>query len=454
MIALVLAAGCAGSESKDQADLGTDRVEQFLSGTPFPKLPTAELLEEVRKLQQVDGEAVGYGGGPGPFCLLSRELQKRAKPADFRKWADDPNVFMRAMGLVCLAQVDPQAAVPVLRSRLGSRAAFLCFYGGCCGDTESEGGLALSILRERAFLTGHWTASMLPEDEMVALDLEVLATDRFVHLRREPASHLHFRLTKKDDPEEWPRALTLRVADVQRMAAKMPLATLLRGLGRIEPCPQARRVLVAFAKDESASPLVRLTAASALTRDADDLAYTTLRQLKDALDRLAPGNPGSRFVAQVEARRDLAKILADLEKRVPRRPESSDDPWRENRIAALRETLPKILANRHPLAISDAGEVYGEIAGFRGAQGEDPDLFPQVGRFVLATVERLLEFRQPWDTYSDLPWVLNDALLDPWISHRAVKGLFDEDEAPPPLKTVIGEQRWEGMARAIRDHMR
>lgn len=63
------------------------------------------LLSKLVSVKWLSNHDPGFGGG-NEFYKLSEEFLKTHDPSDFRRMVHDRNPIVRAMGLLCLAQVD------------------------------------------------------------------------------------------------------------------------------------------------------------------------------------------------------------------------------------------------------------------------------------------------------------------------------------------------------------
>jgi hypothetical protein len=129
-----------------------------------------------------------------------------------------------------------------------------------------------------------------------------------------------------------------------------------------------------------------LAAASGLTRDPHPAAHDTLKANADALNTLAPNEPGAKFVREAEARAVLAPLIDRLDPNgvgiamfggPP--PEVTKTPRYE---AVLKLT--------HPMLLEYANEV--------GLGSNDVTRDP---RRLMKLLTQLDEVSSSWDTYSD-----------------------------------------------------
>jgi len=153
---------------------------QHLSRGPFGKSP-ASIEEAQEKLDwltepaeappSVEGDCVGGGATPGRFYLMALAFLAKGTPEDFVRMAGSNKLPVRLMGLWCLTQADPRAAVPLLKQRLAGREELTVFPGGCCGSTITEGEWAMRLLRNRHYMRMMPPAQpLLPPDELATLD--------------------------------------------------------------------------------------------------------------------------------------------------------------------------------------------------------------------------------------------------------------------------------------------
>lgn len=96
-----------------------------------PKFKTA--LRKLSSVKTVSSKKVGFGGTPGEFYILSKECLAYGKETDFIALSDDDNPVMRAMGLVCLAQLDDERYRGLLNSHLDDREEAVLAVGCIIG---------------------------------------------------------------------------------------------------------------------------------------------------------------------------------------------------------------------------------------------------------------------------------------------------------------------------------
>lgn len=437
----------------------------------------------LRQLQQVEGSAVGDGATPGRFFLFSQVFLRLGHEADFVALVADENPIVRAMGYVCLAQVSPDKVVPILKSRLGGRDTFTCFPGGCVGFPITEGEFVRSVLSDRHYLGCRLPRKdgsravdaeefrqepLLGPDDLLVLDLTILATDPWRHLHYWAGERVGAHL--KPEPGEAKQAFLGR-GDLDRLAAKANLAMLVKGVGRINPTPRGRQILISYAEDVKAEARVRLAAASALTRDADPAAGEALRRLKPDLDRMAGDKATARMLDTWAAAGQLAEIMRGLLRdrgsassagvamrdMSPADKQAADD----RRGAALARWVRKTLENRHPTAPFEVEHYYLESLRWMNVNDDDPPplegstLERHWARALAALAARLPEFADEWNTYSDRACALADMIRD-W-DVRACQGAyadapqFDEDRGL--LKRHLGAEAYERMVGEVNAHL-
>jgi len=222
-----LLAGCTGGAANSPAQQQT-RATQMASGPP-PKVSNApspwwvaeaarlagsrdfsppetlkdawERLDFIAEFEsevpEIEGAVVGLGANPGRFYILAVGFLKHGTASDFCRMVTANKLYVRLMGLWCIAQADPAAAIPLLRQRLKSRQEFACFPGGCCGVNMNEGEFAWQLLHDSAYMRSHTPQPLLSKDELDKLDQEILKNPSLEHLHKTVGKHIESELARK-----------------------------------------------------------------------------------------------------------------------------------------------------------------------------------------------------------------------------------------------------------------
>jgi hypothetical protein len=365
----------------------------------------ADDVAALRKLDSVEGSAVGYAGDTGRFTLIAERVVARGTLHGHLRMTQDQQVIVRSMGLLCVARrLEPAAAARVLRGRLRGRQTFTYFPGGCVGQTYSEGAFARALLHGgwRSFLKDDGLDPWDPEAEefpglvepreLASIDLEVLASDECHAFHDEAARWLAKRLPALAGPG-------YDLAALRALEPGLPRFLLVKAVGRMAPGADTRRVLVGALADPRADAVTRLAAGSGLTRDADRLAGEALRRHRAALDALEPGGLGTVFCAEHDRRVRHAAVVTRFE-----------DAMRTEEVfhLATRQTAMSIASNDHPMALPDLVRGLGYSLG---------DHVPKYRQAITASVLRIADeaagrLHRHWDTHSDTAYAI-ERLLPP-----------------------------------------
>lgn len=133
-----------------------------------------EAIVELKKLDAVDGAAVYASGQEGDFWKAAMKLLSWGTKADFERLLVDKKPIVRVMGMFCLTQMDWAGRGDMLRARIEARDMLLCFPGGCCGESLSEGQIAYRLIHGIGFFGG-WGrgGAVLTPRELLDLNMEL-----------------------------------------------------------------------------------------------------------------------------------------------------------------------------------------------------------------------------------------------------------------------------------------
>ena len=87
------------------------------------------LMSKLLKVTSISNHDPGFAGN-NEFYKLSKEFLKTHDSADFRRMASNRNPIVRAMGLLCLAQTDPDQGFPLLLFHWTDQE-LVFFHRGC-----------------------------------------------------------------------------------------------------------------------------------------------------------------------------------------------------------------------------------------------------------------------------------------------------------------------------------
>lgn len=147
LLALAALAG-PPHESRGQSAL---RPREFRA--PSDAYELTALVRKLRGVKAVTASAVGFASAKGEFFKLSEEILRVGTAEDFKRMAEDENVVVRVMGLVCLAQLGVGQHGEVLRSHLHD-ASGVALTVGCIRHDTTVGEIARRLLADPNFL-GH-----------------------------------------------------------------------------------------------------------------------------------------------------------------------------------------------------------------------------------------------------------------------------------------------------------
>lgn len=386
------------------AAIGVVSYARGPAGADEPRLPTvAEALAETRTLVEVEGDSIGYSGSMGRFFRLSRVLLEDPEETGWKALLDDPSPVARAMGLFLLVEARGAGAVPDLRAHVFDRDRFDEYPAGCCGWTVSLGGFARSLLGNRHHLRyGKSPESLGDAETLLRTDLEILAEDRAANLHSDVGATVGGAVEAGRLSLTWP--------SLRKAGGGLSDVALAKAVGRMNLTLAKRRpFLLASLADEALGPLVRLAAASALTRDVDPGdAAIAIQKARDDLDSAAGSPVADRLLALLATRGELEARWAAV------RDTQKAGPPEAHRIALLRA-----LSTSSPLAVPAVSwTIPGEI-----------DRIPELRTARIDALVRIaagLPAPATWDTYGSAPFLLEVLATPPW----GQQGPRDEERQP------------------------
>ena len=344
-----------------------------------PDAAVTGALAEVERLASMDdGSGIGVGGDPGRFFELRRLLAPRVTRAQIEALVASPRPVTRVMGLACAARRLGRAAIPLVRSRLGSPSCFFRRPGGCDGVVASEAGVARDFLR-----------ALLDERERLALDIALLASDAYsVHRPMSSYPSVSHNVSRALSQG----ALAPTLAALGSAGPGLPDVALVKAIGRLTPEPVSRDALLGWLRARTLPLDVRLAAASGLTRDGEPAVRDALETVRGELDAATGRDVGTSFVRAFDLRRMVAERFALIDK--------DDTPLV---FLPIRLLVLGALAVDHPLAFevtsppSSALHLPCPARGARdeGARATRDDALRRMGL-------RAAELSAPWDTYGDV----------------------------------------------------
>jgi hypothetical protein len=264
---------------------------------------------------------------------------------------------------------------------------------GCVIRAGSVACVARGFLRDRTYMQAEGEAeSLLPESEVPGLDLRLLTTDS--------AALVHDEIREDLCDAVWDGELVLELESLRSHAPELTDVALVKAIGRLLPCVvEAVPFLFAILKDESRPAEVRLAAASG---GGSVEAVGALEPLESFFTEHAAAEVleiARGIAAWKESRRDT--------------PDAEREAFRRGDVAAWE----RIWGAAHYAAS------YPEEA-------PPPTLRPA----LLAVAARLDEWGREWDTWSEVPWLLDDLLV----------------RYPQQMETILGPKGLEQVRERVR----
>ena len=339
-----------------------------------------DLVEELRSFERVSGWAVGGAPRPGRFFRLSKQIIDAGKEADFHKLLADERPVVRCMGLLVLAQTKGEEAIPVLKAQLADQGRIDYAPGGCFLRHITVAGFARELLHDPDHLEppGAPPMPLLSRRELLGVDLVILA--RVPTIRRFDKSAA--ALTKAVEASK-------RVPGVRffrRLCPSLAGYEIVRTFGRLRYSKAKEDFLLRCLRDETLDSQSRLAAASALTRQANDVTSRVMQEQRDALNGLDDQKPGDRLLETMTTREAYERRMAPLR---------DHRDWRE----MDQETTSKVIAAftcDHPLALDDL------LLRLKAPIVQrDPNVRRTFANSLIAIAQHISAHNQPWNTYSD-----------------------------------------------------
>ena len=337
-------------------------------------------IQKLRRLNSLDGSAIGPDGSPGSFFRLSMHFLGSGSKPNFFRFAEDDNCFVAAMGLFCLAQTDREDAVVALRVKLTDRRPFSYFPKGCVGHYTTLGGFARELLRNRdCLMFGHAQMPLLPTNELAALDIEVLSKDECSQFHHSAASALKLETI----PLKWP--------ELQELCPRLSQQEIIKGIGRAGTTGESRIFLISCLRDNTLDKFCRLAAGSALTRNTHPEAKDALKAEKSFLNGVTERSLGDVFLKTVEKRMEHEAIMKVV---------NAEHTWMYQE--RIKDTMIKAFSNDHPLALPALTGSFS-LALF----AKHDDVRRAVSKSLLRISDQLDRYGDSWNTYSDTIYILD-----------------------------------------------
>ena len=400
----------------------------------------------LRRTRYVATAAVGDAGVEGRFWTLGRGLLRTGTRKDFDRLLADEDARVRAMGLYCIAQTEPDSRAGILRARLGEPQTFGLLVS-CIGRSASEGEFALALLHNTKFMESPWREEpALGPRELLALDIEVLWRDECAASHRFAGAGIAGAVKGGKCP--------LELTELQKLCPKLAPMAIIKAIGRVVPVRHDRywlfrtddereedrfaeicSFLIACLKDRRLPLDCRLAAGSALTRNVHKAGAAALAAEKESLDKLSgKARLGSRLwqtlrerQAYYEALRKLDEATRDMDVAMAWQKLSPQD------VASLRKVAPLAL---RALSLRTLPALLVPLDVFRLTEA-CPEVAEAADRTTLKLCGQFRRYDQPWNTYSSRAWEM-DFILRSGVpeapsppSQEEEDSFFDEDDEPP-----------------------
>ena len=131
-------------------------VEKWQEKEPAsPRVPLHVHVENLAKLDAVDGEAVYYAGTKGDFYKIYEIVIVEGIEEDFLAMLKNNAPTVRVMGALCLAQKDLEKHKKQIQSLYKDDAVVGFFRGGCVGTSKEVGSIVKLIVSNPYILEWH-----------------------------------------------------------------------------------------------------------------------------------------------------------------------------------------------------------------------------------------------------------------------------------------------------------
>ncbi len=104
------------------------------------------LLSYTKRMDAVQGEAVGRNGMPGAFFAIAKELLRRGTAQDFIALTNEPEPVPRIMGAYCLIQEDREKHRQLVQKLTTDQRKVLWLPAGCAAREAPAGAIIQLML--------------------------------------------------------------------------------------------------------------------------------------------------------------------------------------------------------------------------------------------------------------------------------------------------------------------
>ncbi|MHC4533786.1 MAG: hypothetical protein ACYS6K_07535 [Planctomycetota bacterium] len=360
-------------------------------------------IEQLKKARRVTGSAVGFGGSPGEFFNLSKVFLQKGKEEDILKLTEDENPVVRSMGILCLAKHTKSANK--LRKHITDSGIIYYFPGGCMGSQITVGNFVRKLLLDVNHLDRrNRSLSLISEDELIGLDIEILSKDSTTSFHDISRKALSDFFAKK-------RISLITLSNLKEYAPNLKTYQIIKAVGRLDVSPRRKNFLISCLKNKNLDTTSRLAAGSALTRYPINHALNTLKKQRIDLNSIEQGNWGDIFLETIQKRIAHEKLMRSIR---AGRARSTNE--------MIKDAVNRVLSNSHPLAIPDFRNNFSLV------RRHDLNNARKAANSSLIDLSRNLDkYNQPWNTYSDTGYLLR-FMTRFWVDERIFKDEFTEAE--------------------------
>jgi len=396
------------SEEKMRAQQGQGGI--FESPPEFQAaqdLPTA--MEQLVKFNQAQSDGISYNGRVGPYCKLKEAFLAKGSDDYFQKMLNGDNVVVRVMAMDCILEKQGAKSIPLLKSRLSSRAVLHYQLGFAGDDVATEGKYArermidaLAPLKTTTTQDGSDDRPhLLSDQDQFALDIDILSRNDTAAMHADAAAqiamlvdanHIHRLIPFSNqgvitfNQNVITFLAPLDLPSLRKQTGGQSDAAIIKAIGRVRPNSDVEGFLIKCLNDASLDARIRLAAGSALTRYADPNAQKALESNKDSLNKL-----------QADAGTKIWNTLL-----IRQRYEEDMAPFREEKTVAgwlrLEDSIKSVMKKHdHPMVWD----------GFRDFIGMFKTTAAQA---LLRVSDRMATEIEPWNTYGGIPYLCEFAL--------------------------------------------
>ncbi len=475
------------SNSAERSAIEASLEEYFPATDPnfVARVDLAGAMRQLILLNQAQATLPTVYNTPGPYYRIKQVFLAKADDEKLKEMLGSDRAVVRVMAMDCLLERHNTNAFKYLRPSLGSRA-ILRSRVGCVGIAPTEGSfvryLMMSYIEEqRVDVDGEkhlYLRARLTSEQTSPLMLEILSRHDTATMHQNLASSM-FRWRDAstgagggtgifDAPSaEREPAAPLDLPALRKLSGGLDDSDIIKAVGRIKSIvglcsipfqrkelPEVESFLIQCLGDKELDSQARLAAGSALTRWADPNAAKALESAKDALNRLEPG-AGTKIWETFQYRRQYEKDMAVVCQSYAAEvggifatPPESPDPNEFTEAIIL-------LAGKydHPMVWEGVGWFAESplVPGTDDGSGRTDALSRAAAKTLLKVSARLAEQVEPWNTYGDMPYLMEHELN--WDEHWQAECKARPELIPPApsaVKRFLSEKDYEQFRRDVR----